>query len=344
MGLVIHILCREGSPLKVTSKSIWGEDGRIGVGGAELTLLTMCEEWTKAGHQVILYNDPKPPRASPFEQRYIANFTPYDHRDILIIFRSPTDKANDAYGKKVWWSHDQQTTGNFAEFSKCVHQIVTVSPFHANYFKQRYGIEQVEIIENPVRVDDYNQKFERISHRFLFSSVPKRGLDILLKLWPEIKAVFSDASLVITSDYRLWNSPFPLNEEFRSQAMGLKDVKFRGAVLRKQLIEEQLKADVLAYPCIYEELMCIAVAEAEVSGAFPITSTVGALGTTNMGMTVEGDPYSKAWQQEFLGKIYDFLKFPNREWYRTELQKKAIERFCPANIMQQWDDKIFNRG
>ena len=42
MGRVIHVLANDGSPLGVTEKSIFGEDGRVGVGGAELALLTMC--------------------------------------------------------------------------------------------------------------------------------------------------------------------------------------------------------------------------------------------------------------------------------------------------------------
>ena len=39
----IEILCRDGSPLGVTEKSINGDDGRLGVGGAELALLTLCK-------------------------------------------------------------------------------------------------------------------------------------------------------------------------------------------------------------------------------------------------------------------------------------------------------------
>lgn len=339
----IDIFCQDGSPLGVTMKSLYGEDGRIGVGGAEYTLLTMCEEWGKRGYDVTLYNDPRgyDPHAFPFKQRTVASFHPWDDRDILIIFRSPSQIVNVAKGKKVWWSHDQQTTGNFGEFGKCVDQIVCVSKFHVHYFKERYKLEKAIVIDNPVRVADYQQKRQRIPNRFLFSSVPKRGLDIFLNLWPTIRAMFSDASLVITSDYRLWGSPYPLNEEFRTQAMGLGGVKFRGGIKRAQLIEEQLTADVLAYPCIYEELMCIAVAEAEVSGAFPITSTVGALGTTNFGWKVEGDPHTKAWQQKFLETIYSFLKSPDKEQIREKISQKAIKRFNPDNIAKQWDKEVF---
>jgi len=338
----IEILCSSGSQIGVSLKSLYGEDNRIGVGGSEYALLTMCEEWTKRGDQVTLYNDPKEPKASPFEQKSIFSFNPQEDRDVLIIFRSPTELVNDSKGMKIWWSQDQRTSGNYGEFSKCVDKIVCISNFHAEYFKNQYGITNTIVIDDPVRVGDYKQFKDRIKNKFLFSSVPDRGLKILLDIWPEIRATFADASLVITSDYRLWSSLYPLNEKYREQAMGLRDIKFKGAIKRSLLIEEQLTSDIMAYPCIYEELQCIAVAEAEVSGVFPISSTVGALGTTNMRLTLEGDPKTNAWQQEFLGMIYDFLKSPQKEFYRKQVKKLALKRFDPVNILDQWDKKVFN--
>ena len=41
---------------------------------------------------------------------------------------------------------------------------------------------------------------------------------------------------------------------------------------------------------LLHELFCIAVAESQVAGAFPVTSDVGSLGTTNMGRVIHGHP------------------------------------------------------
>lgn len=337
----IDILCNDGSPLGVTMKSIWGEDKRVGVGGAELVLLTLCEEWTKAGHEVTLFNDPKQRGVGPFDQEPIQYFDPLEDRDILIVFRSPNYRAIGAKGYRVWYSHDQQTTGNFTEFAGKVHKIVCVSKFHKDYFMTRYGVRDAVIIDNVVRTGDFTEKVEKIPHRFLFSSVPKRGLDILLHLWPEIKSSFPEASLVITSDYRLWGAAYPLNEEFKLQSIGLKGVQFRGAIPRKQLIQENLAADLLAYPCTYEELFCICVGEAEVAGAYPITSGVGALPTTCNGVVIPGDPKTPAWQRAFLTEISKFLTNPDKEILREASRQGAIDRLNPANILRQWDEKVF---
>lgn len=337
----IDILCRDGSPLGVTMKSLYGEDGRCGVGGAELALLTICEEWTKRGHEVTLYNDPKEDGASPFQQEWIKHFDPARDRDVLITFRSPNPKSIDAKGLKVWWSQDQQTTGDFAEFQRFVDKIVVISPFHAEYFKQRYKINKTILIDEPVRVEDYRTSQKKVPYRFIFCSVPERGLDILLNLWPEIKRNLPEASLHITSDYRLWGAAYPLNERYKIMAMGLEDVKFLGAIKRQELIKEQLISEILAYPCIYDELFCYAVAEAGLAGAYPITSTTGALRTTNMGIIIEGNVRSKAWTDEFLRMIFLFFKSPNVEQSRGIVRGRSFIRFSPETILKEWDEKVF---
>jgi hypothetical protein len=78
----IDVLCNDGSPLGVTSKDLWGEGGRgVGVGGAEYALITLCEEWKKAGHRVRLYNDPLNPRDTKFGQYPIGSFLSNEDRD-----------------------------------------------------------------------------------------------------------------------------------------------------------------------------------------------------------------------------------------------------------------------
>jgi hypothetical protein len=344
MGFKIDILCKDGSPLGVTWKTLWGEDNHPGCGGAEYCLLTMADEWTKIGHNVTIYNDPREFDVSPFCQCRITDFDPQEDRDILIVFRSPNEKVIGAKGRKVWWSHDQQSSGNYAEFSKQVDQVVCVSQFHADYFQKRYGIENATVIDNPTRVQDYMGDYERIPYRFVFTSVPERGLDIFISLWPEIKHNFPQASLVVTSDYRLWGSAYPLNERYRSQALGMKDIKFKGAIKRKDLIVEQLSADVMAYPCVYDELFCIAVSEACISGAYPITSTTGALGTTNLGFQIEGNPKSRVWQHTFLDDVFTFLSSPEKEIWRNQVMWEGRERFSEAIVLKAWDEKVFKHG
>ncbi len=158
-------------------------------------------------------------------------------------------------------------------------------------------------------------------------------------IWPMILAQVPDAFLTITSDYRLWGAG-ALNERYRLLFSQVPNVKFLGAINRDALIEEQLTSKVMAYPCIFEELFCIACAEAQVAGCLPITTPVGALPTTNMYKLFNGDvgnPYGAA---DFAEMVVEDLKNPN-ENIRKELQKKARERFDPERIVSIWKERIF---
>lgn len=338
----IEILCGGGSPDGVHLSDIYGQHGRVGVGGAELALLTLCEGWSKAGHQVILYNNPKR-QDGVFEQRMVSDFERENHNDVVIFFREPTQKVLNVKCKKVFWSCDQYTVGDFSHFAKFVDKVVTISPFHTKYFEDRYGIINSIPIDIPVRTWEYEKKIEKIKNRLIFTSVPDRGLQQVAETFPRIKERVPDVSLVITSDYRLWGAANPMNGQFVQMFLRMGDVQFLGAVPRARLIEEQLKAEIHYYPCVYEELFCIAVAESQVAGAFPITTNTGALRTTNMGVIFDGDAKSPQTQKEFVEAAVDYLKNPIQLRVQQEyVKEKAVERFSIENVMRSWDYEVFN--
>lgn len=338
--LKIDIVCNDGSPLHTCFLDIYGENGRIGLGGAELALHTMCEEWHKAGHRVRLYNNPITPKGSPYEQCPIDLFIPHESRDILIIFRSPNERVKNAKGKKIWWSTDQYTVGNFQEFASQVDEIVTISSHHAEHFKNVYGIENTTTIPLPVRVSDYGEDIEKIKNRMIFCSVPDRGLDLLARAYPLIKDKIPDVSLIITSDYRLWGVGEPRNERFIQQFLGMDGVKFLGAVPRRELIAEQMKAQVMAYPCTYNELFCYAVAECQVAGAFPVTSSVGALSTTSHGLKLDGNPHDRGWVNRYADAVIETLQSPHLTEFQNEVKEYALFYFSPPVVLERWD-KLF---
>ena len=335
----IDILCdnEEGASfLGVTMKTMWGEDNQIGVGGAELALLTMCEGWHNAGHTVTLYNNPRD-NESLFEQRHTDRFDPHASRDALIVFRSPCARAILADGLKVWWSTDQYTRGKFKEFHKYMDRTVCISQFHSEYFAHTYNIHNAHVVDLPVRTHDYeNSGVQKIQNRFIFTSVPDRGLDNLWRMWHSIKKSIPDASLVITSDYRLWGVGEARNEKHRVRWLQHDDIHFMGAIPRKKLLEEELKAEIFLYPSSYEELFCISVAEAQVAGAYPITSAIGALPTTNMGTVLHVDASDPRNDVTFIANVMEIDR--NKI---SELQEKAIKRFNVDNIIKQWDERIF---
>lgn len=345
MGRTIHVLCNDGSPLGVTERSVFGEDGRMGVGGAELALLTMCRAWQYYGNDVTLYNDPNNPLASTFKQKAIAEFRAKDERDVLIIFRSPNERAelHHAKGKKIWWSCDQFTVGDFKTLSEQVEKIVTISPRHNQYFKDMYGITKSIPIDLPVRTWEYSEPVEKVSKRCIFTSMPDRGLMELNAAWPLIQREVPEASLVITSDWRLW-ADWQTEDAVRNYKLALArhpNVTYRAAVNRNELIKIQLSADLHTYPCIYDELFCISVAESQVAGAFPVSSDKGSLATTNMGRVIHGNPQDPAWVEVFVKNVVELLTDPKLSQKQEWIREVAKNRFAVENIVRKWDEEIF---
>lgn len=341
--LKIDVLCNDGSPLGVSESSIFGADGRMGVGGAELAILTLMAGWKKMGHDVTFYNNPQRAYHSDFRQAPISLFIPQEARDILIVFRSPNTRTKLARAKKrIWFSTDQYTVGDFAEFSKHVDEIVTISEFHAKHFRDVYGIQNTTTIDLPVRTWEYEKKIEKVPYRMIYCSVPTRGLDILAQCYDKIKQEVPQASLTITSDFRLWGNDSPLNEQYIRKFMGKDGVRFLGAIPRGSMIDEQLQAEVHPYPCTYDELFCYSSAECQVAGAFPISSAIGALETTNMGLLVHGDPNSQDWKNIFIQVVVSALRERDKfQQMARDNQKRAIERFSPKRILGEWDKVLY---
>lgn len=337
MSLTIDLYANDGSPLNITPPDIYGR----GVGGAELAMMTWAETMAKRGHKVRVYNNPKQPGDySGVEYLPQTAFNWRDDRDVFIAFRSPNRYTRICRAAvRLFWSTDQQTVGDFArDIFPYVDRTVCISPFHVNYHIKRYEVapEMIGYFDLGVRVEEYDQKIEKVPGRCIFCSVPERGLEVLRLMWPRIKERVPNASLVITSDYTLWGAPNPLNQEHRLNWLHHKDVEFMGKIPRAQLVEEQLKAEVMPYPCNYEELFCISAAECQVAGAIPITSAMGALPTTNeWGWALPENILDGKWQERFIEILWQEMHED-----QSEMQEKSRARFDWQTICAQWEHLI----
>jgi len=346
----IDLICNDGSPIGVTPELINGR----GVGGAELAMMNLMRKFAEAGHDVRVFNDPQGIGVYDGVKYFpLPKFSSEEQRDVLIIFRSPNSRVhftrmNREETKIFWWSTDQRTVGDFRQLAQQVDFVVTISPYHTEYHKRIYGIDSNKIhhIDIGVEVRDYDQDVERIKNQLLFCSIPDRGLRVLHAAWPQIKRDVDDATLVITSDYTLWGSRDPNNQQHKLMWAGAQDVRFVGKVPRPELIKLQLQSDLQSYPCTYEELFCISSAECQVAGALPVTTEVGALTTTNQwGIRMPGNPYDPMWVKGFANRIVNLLvnERDYLESQRAAMMQEARKRFSMDNVLEQWE-RLFKEG
>lgn len=339
----IELICNDGSPIGVIPPYIHGR----GVGGAEMAMLSLTAAFAKRGHEVIVYNDPESPGDyDGVVFRPLAEFSCAAAKDALIVFRSPNPRVEfSRLGSTVpvvWWSTDQYTIGDFAGWSRLVDRIVTISPYHKDFLARTYGIppEKMRSIDLGVRVEDYDQDVPKVRGRCLYASVPDRGLMILHAAWPLIKRTAPEANLVITSDYTLWGNASPGNHEHRLNWAGLPDVSFLGKVSRAELVRLQLEAEILSYPCTYEELFCLSIAEAQVAGALPVTTPIGAIPTTaEHGIIIAGIPTNPDFVERYSGRIASLLT-EERHYLETRIpamRLAARKRFDWDAIAGEWE-------
>ena len=282
-----------------------------------------------------------------FSQLPIDGFTPEDERDVVIVWRSPNERLTpDTVGLKVWVSCDQKTMGDFGKFALKVDKIVTISDRHADYFRDIYGIQDTITIDIPIRVWEYEEnEVEKVPYRCIFNHMPDRGVMQLHAVWAEIVRDVPDASLVITSDWRLWSewADPQATQQFKAKFARLPGVTYLGAVKRDELIKHQLEAQLELYPSSYDELFCISTAENQVAGCFPITNDWGALATTNMGMIIPGSPFTPEWSKKFVTNAVSLLRNQDLlEEKAKEVQRLAKERFALNRVLKIWDEEVFN--
>ncbi len=341
--LKIDLFCNDGSPLGLIPADI----EERGVGGAELAMMTWAETMGSRGHEVRVFNNP----AIAGEHGNVTylpqdQFYPPEGRDVFIIYRSPNKHIQTARAEMtIHWSCDQQTSGNYAQhIVPHVDRIVCISPYHQDYYVNRYKApeEKIGYFDLGVRTADYQQQIEKVSGRCIYCSVPGRGLDFLQMMWGEVRKALPHLELLITADYRLWGAQAPLDHQHRLKWIGESGVIYTGKIPREELVKEQLKAEYHLFPCDYEELFCISAAECQVAGAVPITSNAGALRTTNeFGIVLPGDPANPTWRQGYIKEVIDLIS--GNLWDSDKMRQQAVKRFDWNVICGQWE-YLFKTG
>jgi len=337
----IDLIANDGSPLTIIPQDIYAR----GVGGAELSMIGLVEALAARGHTVAVYNDPRGGEATYGGVKYrpLVALNPMEPRDAIIIFRSPNSRLGPRTGAKkvIWWSCDQYTVGDFSALAKRVDLAVCISEYHRLYFNAVYEIRRSQswATDLGVRKQDYEKNVETIPGKCIFCSIPDRGLNQLYPAWLKIKEAVPHATLVITSDYRLWGAD-PRNAQHRLAWAGLPGVTFVGAIPRKELCRHQQEAELMLYPSTYEELFCVSVAECSYAGAIPITSEKAALATTNeFGFKIPGQPGTLDFTNAFASMAIRLLE-TDRQYTATRrptMMANAARRFSWDRIAKQWE-------
>lgn len=184
--------------------------------------------------------------------------------------------------------------------------------------------------------------------RIVYGSSYDRGLEHLLKMWPDIKKEVPDAELRIFYGWDLFDKVMANNpermawKEKMQELMRQPGITELGRISHGAVKIEFETAGIWAYPTHFGEISCITAMKAQAYGAVPCVVNYAALEeTVQHGVKIDGDIYEPETKEHFKNKLIDLLKYPQmQEDRRAPMMAWAKEQFKWSKVAKQWSDEF----
>lgn len=282
------------------------------LGGTQSAICYLAEALAAQGNEVFLLNNTSESgmlRGVDCRRRVVdkSNLELLRSLDFLVIVNivGKALEIQPFLGKNtrlILWIHNEpgfvflQGFNNKGEINAC-DAFVFVSDWQRQQFHQRFGIDSNRscVLRNAIAPCFANIFPDNISIRsqksqppiLAYTSTPFRGLDILLKVFPEIRQAVPGTRLKVFSSMKVHQIDDNDNQLFFGQlyrqCQETEGVEYIGSIPQPELVRQLRSVAVLAYPNTYSETSSIAVMEAMASGCRIVTSELAALPETTAG-------------------------------------------------------------
>ena len=185
--------------------------------------------------------------------------------------------------------------------------------------------------------------------KMLYASSPDRGLEHLLRMWPQIREKIPTAELHNCYGFNLFlkgykDNPYMMKWYEKMQELLKQDGIFDyGRLSKTDLNNLTSKCDVWAYYCTFDETNCITALNSQRLGCVPITmARAGLLDTVYSGKMIDGDGFEPETKEKYLDALV--FAYENPEWLKIEsmVGKTNIEKFYWSNIAKDWEKEWLN--
>lgn len=321
-----------------------------GIGGSEEAVIYLSRELLRLGWSVTVYNNcDRPGIYDGIEYRNFWEHDPAVPADIFIAWRnSEYLMLANAGSRAFMWLHDRQKPEYWKpERISKAERIFVLSNYHRKdlpeipdekFFVTANGI-------NPFQFAGVSQ-ISRDPLKCFYASSPDRGLDILLALWPEIRAAVPEATLHVfygfSHTYDMLHRDHANMQEFKERILNsLKQpgVHYHGKVSHAELHDHMMSSGLWLYPTYFTEISCITAMKAQVAGAIPITMTLAALDeTVQHGYKISFGIQDERSQKAFVNVTIDLLQNPaKQDRIRTLMMPWALDHFSWEKVARAWD-------
>ena len=339
-----------------------------GIGGTETAVCEIAKRFAADGWRTVIFGSPPEELHDTvydgiewYNTLEISTTEPFT---IMVSLRTPElFDADIKADLKVLWMHDVNTGDNFIdEFgnnrSNNIDYIAGVSDWHCSHLQKLYDIPEEKLITLPngINLERFlgEEVIERQKNKFIWSSSPDRGLDIVLDLWPDIRKIAPDAELHI---FYGWNNFDEMTEatqdpymkrfsaQMKAAIEGMKDqgVVARGRISQNELAKEFLSADYWPYLSQFLETNCISILEAQAAGCTPFYSPIGGIteNASTAAFPINGMPMNFTYREEFLEKLQQIVDTPeeNRRGLRLYGALYAQDKSWDK-MYEKWEDVV----
>lgn len=310
------------------------------LGGTETGAIRLSEALHQLGHQVVVFTSVENPPPSEPKYYHLSQARGLRAVDVFVAIREWIPLVYQIPTRlKLFWTGDApDQVHNFGigdrRVAKIVHGLLTVSDWHSKVLSEEsgYPIDQCFAIRNGIHLPYFPAPDYRLKQpRLMYASTPFRGLEHLVRLFPQIRAEVPEAELHVFSGFDVYKGKTEYSPDVQARYQGVFDAlqKMEGVVLRGNVKQAELAAEfgiakVLAYPNTFKETSCIVVMEAQASGCVPVTSALGALPETvgECGVTISGLPGEGEYDKQFVTECVQLLK--DDAYYRAFAEKGRV--------------------
>jgi len=367
------LVFRSSKPLDIALYVGWGPEPwnpasakQAGIGGSETAALEMSKRLANRGHKVRLYGD-CPGKEGKFDGVDYLHFDKFRNVecDLLITSRRP-NVVDDEFGVKakatVCWVHDIGC-GSALTHARAlrIDRFFCLSQWHKGFFLEAHKCvhpDQVIVTRNGIDLTRFDEATHggpvaRNPHRAVYGSSPDRGMEVAVKVWPEVRKRIPDAELHIFYGFQTWEvsarsandrGQIELIERLKRTLDEAKShgVHFHGRVDQVRLAKEFLSSGVWAYPTWFTETSCITAMEAQAAGLHIVTSPIAALNETvaDRGLLIHGDWLSADYQAKFVDGVVAAMSKGHDLEFRASQQAYARENFGWDSLAEDWDAKL----
>jgi glycosyltransferase involved in cell wall biosynthesis len=320
-----------------------------GLGGSETAVVHVARALAASGRSVTVYGNVAGGAGAGVDYRPAGEFEPAEWHGALLSLRRPeVFGPRCAASVRILWTQDPSGgTSLGPSLAPHLDHVLAVSEWHAGRLRERhpYLAGKVRAIRNGIDVSLFERADAEREPRVLFTSQPERGLDILLELWPRVRAEVPDAELAFCHApvYDFIADRIPHVAEHRRLIDELADqpgVTRLGSLSQPDLAALMLRSRVWAHPSWatpdrlpFNETSCVSAMEAQAAGMWPVASGWGALAeTVRVGALIDADGApGEPWRSRFVEEIVRGLTDP-------EIHQLAADRGRSHGRSLGWDE------